>query len=1139
MPKNFLERVSALQLAVLAISALVTATATLVESVKKALPDGWQPYVQWLSLAVLLLTIVSILRAAWLATPRYSTLVRPDAFTLRRDNRDHLVGRSDDVAHLVGKVRAGPLLFVSGDSGVGKSALLGVGLVPALMKSRANLPVYVESLAGRDWDTDAWRPVNGAVRHSLTEAGIDKLPPVAKGAAAEFNALLARAAAAGRAPILIVDQFDDYQQRNLSRFLENGSWQRPSTVRDRNAFWQHIADRIASGGLRLVIATRSDTAMGLESVRFVNPETFVVGRVQVNYIRALIDGLAVARDGEVAAIAEPGATWPDLRELLLADLERGGAVLPQQLKVALLGLTLLPRQRLTVAAYRRAGGLRGLEATWIESKVAGAASGVSLDKRQLLALLRAFVDPDARTKTRDLSVTALAAEAKLDPASEELAKALESFDTAEVLRTRPGSDPADPYWRLDHDYLAGVVDLAWQRTDRWNLLLREKRDAWTAAARLTDKWRQLMPIGTQLGFFWNRLRGRFRYAGSRPYAYWSLARFAPVVLALAVGAGGYWEYQQRAAATETARYVTSLDDREDLSDEVARRLTALSLSDKRVACEVVKRTLTDKQVASVVYARLTAILAGLDLATDGDWRHVAGCIPADSALPATALPLTLHQSIVAAWFYERAGMHEKVRDRLLKALASGSPDDRLFNVRYLETLGPRLSEEEASDIAERLVSEMTRGRADASNLAAYANGLVSIGPRVSSGTAGRGAQRLVAAIARESSPGNTGSLFRGLNSLRTNLPRQAVAGLAARLSDAADVTTDANKLSEIAVTLGQFGDRSPTDASRRVADRIVAQLNVPQDGTHAVELAITLSRLGRTASTQIDAASVRLLELAQLQTNDNYDEESIFIGLNALHQFMPVSRQNNLVSLISLKALQTTSASDLSRLVASFRDVLSHMASADLRVIEQHLASIAPENHPLVWSQTARALWYLGDQVPPEKWARLATLIVEDALTHRDRLTRSSRDLSIIGTRVPRTAAARLAFRFNAAQPFCGWLLANQCLHAQVMLEAPTLASGRQAERLLMISHDPLLWDSSLRERLIGQLETIASPALGRDDLPIQQEGWFRSGSPARNPSAVDAGRIRAELRKILRQRQLWFDPSARPNSESTQASTR
>src|SRR5437899_6236060 len=151
------------------IGALFTAINSLSDTVRKTVGifagfDKWQ-----LGLAALALVAISL----WLfrlSRLRRSVLLRPEALRLGRDNPAHLVGRVQDVAQLTRLCREQSLVFLEGESGAGKSALLQAGLVPALKGDPELLPIYVESLVGADWERDPRRFLAAALWTALDEA---------------------------------------------------------------------------------------------------------------------------------------------------------------------------------------------------------------------------------------------------------------------------------------------------------------------------------------------------------------------------------------------------------------------------------------------------------------------------------------------------------------------------------------------------------------------------------------------------------------------------------------------------------------------------------------------------------------------------------------------------------------------------------------------------------------------------------------------------------------------------------------------------------------------------------------------------------------------------------------------------------
>ena len=105
----------------------------------------------WAGAGVLLLVGLFLL---WRGLSRKSRLLRPEALRLDPDEHpEHLRGREDDIERVSGAVARAPLVFLEGESGAGKSALIRAGLNPALAKTDppALLPVYMNTYTG-DWE---------------------------------------------------------------------------------------------------------------------------------------------------------------------------------------------------------------------------------------------------------------------------------------------------------------------------------------------------------------------------------------------------------------------------------------------------------------------------------------------------------------------------------------------------------------------------------------------------------------------------------------------------------------------------------------------------------------------------------------------------------------------------------------------------------------------------------------------------------------------------------------------------------------------------------------------------------------------------------------------------------------------------
>jgi hypothetical protein len=73
--------------------------------------------------------------------------------------------------------------------------------------------------------------------------------------------------ALGLMPVLLLDQFDDYQNRFMEKFLIRKSWLKPEELTATNGFWAEIKKLLDAGRLHCLIATRTDTAGGLATFR--------------------------------------------------------------------------------------------------------------------------------------------------------------------------------------------------------------------------------------------------------------------------------------------------------------------------------------------------------------------------------------------------------------------------------------------------------------------------------------------------------------------------------------------------------------------------------------------------------------------------------------------------------------------------------------------------------------------------------------------------------------------------------------------------------------------------------------------------------------------------------------------------------
>jgi hypothetical protein len=544
---------------VVAIAALAAAVGQLNEKLgglHTQLENPASVWMLWAVAAVLLLVGLSLLRQG---LSRKSRLLRPEALLIDPDNPSHLHGRDEEIRRLAAAVAARPLVFLEGESGSGKSALVRSGLIPALRAAVPELtllPIYVNSYTG-DWERGlreqlvaaAWRWLGAEVRERLGVATLDDLrgrllPP------GDAQGLLYRIRnELGLIPLLVFDQFDDYQVAHRDGFLREGRWITAEELSAENGLWCDIRAELERRAAHCLFITRRELFAGLEAVRFEQPESQYLQRVKPTYITALLEKLVSTGEDGRAVIGNPSAGWEVLKNRLIQDLTSQGRILPIQARVVFKGLIELPY--LSVGAYERKGGIGGLEAAYIEDAVSSAAgtAGIPQD-RVLRTLLRLVDESDPEIpKARAAGLDELLEAAGIDRADG--GRILDSLEQSGVIRPRVGDGAEDTgdWWSLYHDYLAKAVLAAHRRANRWQRLLTDKLRAFRAAGDWRVRWRALLSPWEQARLIWPTLRGRVRWAGYRGFGLLSGARFLPIAAAMGVAwLGGDWYLDQQAAS---------------------------------------------------------------------------------------------------------------------------------------------------------------------------------------------------------------------------------------------------------------------------------------------------------------------------------------------------------------------------------------------------------------------------------------------------------------------------------------------------------------------------------------------------------------------------------------------------------------
>ncbi|MEA3049540.1 MAG: hypothetical protein QOG84_1376 [Sphingomonadales bacterium] len=549
---------------------------------------------------------------------RKSRLLRPERFDLRVRTRADLFGRDADIDDLQDLVADHRLVFIDGESGSGKSSLVRYGLVPALVDVGELLPILISQYRG-DWDVGLSQQTYGILWAALTEAERIRLRAANRPAVGSVNAAgVARlldgiAEKLGRPVLLIFDQFDDYQLAHRARFLtEQRAWISAQSLLETNAFWKTVNSALDAGHVRMMVVTRSDASAGLHSVRFSEDiASRPILRLAATWLPRLLDELTVD-DGKGVVVGEPDNGWEDLKRLIQLDLDAGNGILPQQVRTTLLGLRELPA--LTPADYRRAGRTAGAEALYIRDSIKWAAQSSGLGERQVRSLLLELVEREGA----DSAKTRLRCDAQLSrlvPDDGARQKALLRLARDEVVREFDEGGSSGSRWRLDHDYLAAAVLAEERLTNPSAVLLRDKADAWerTSGMGLWQRYRALLPIGTQLRLVWAKLRAwrRFTYQPYRRFAVLSLVKPAPLMLLVVAAAGWALWLQSPSYQIQQIRAKAAYIASNGSGGGLAEWAGALTLSHRTEEALALVRAVKDPDLRASALASIAEALDGL------------------------------------------------------------------------------------------------------------------------------------------------------------------------------------------------------------------------------------------------------------------------------------------------------------------------------------------------------------------------------------------------------------------------------------------------------------------------------------------------------------------------------------------------
>ena len=842
-----------------------------------------------------LVTVASLARLSQLRNQR-STLLNVEVFA-----REYFWGREAQVRALVDRVCSEAYVWVSGESGVGKSCLLERGIVPALQTLPGFTPIYVR-VWGSDW---VLGPLQ-AIRRALGTATGDNAADLSK-----LTDALRHLRTYSGTPVLIFDQLDDYLVAHRDKFVDRlGNVLTNAELCRRNPFWKTIAALNAAGEIHCVFATRSDIEWARPSFQFRND---ICGHVVPRLERGVLhDFLASQTKPEV--ISNPSRGWEDLRERLEVDLEAQGGLLPVQMRLALRSLATL--RRLTVSDYLKAGGLTGLIASLVDDLVKQAAQCTvpPAGSQSVLTLLMGLLD-DRRTKTvirqeeELLNISSLNAR-QLEPVLDFLAQ-------QEIVRAVGA--PGDPqrHWQLDHDYLCNSILLLHQRANPWQhrleAVVRRYSDAPNIAARFRALPGPLMAARLAFESMRARVRlGRHWWMVAAGLAKWS-------VPFLAIGVAVLWLASDLQMRNEAQALLNGLGLTPRVEPQEAERFWQIKRAPLGIRRRLLELVLADENnltklesplpdplrlpFAANVTNRIPLLLiavAGIDPGVRANLLHEVvrplcyARIPEKITLAITCAKIAadLDQDAVRLSKFAVRALEERNQNLIhfvpgSLAQVSGRDADELagrltavwVNGRDWDTwsvaeegltaLTPRVSRETPVRLAERFVDAL-KNRTKPADVFAMARGLAVLGPAAITAKGGDAAESIVARMKHQLKPGELSELAEALWALGPAVPdpirREGMSIFLSRFAE--EPEKDALN------TVSRLGNQSIPGMESEVADMLL-KLMPPERGSRLNTLVNTLSPvLGRLPEGNAREIRDRILGFL-LSTKNKYYSDSL------------------------------------------------------------------------------------------------------------------------------------------------------------------------------------------------------------------------------------------------------------------------
>ncbi len=415
----------------------------------------------------------------------------------QESDADRFYGRSRDIITTVARVRAQPLVALTGPSGSGKSSLLRAGVIPRLKRSGEGWEAFVmrpgrrplaalgEVLSQRLWQSSGRHSPESEVGEvgedgqNERKALIERLRVEPGYPGAELRAWARRKR---RRVLLFVDQFEELYTLGAD-------------ADERRAFaacLESAADD-ASSPLRVVISMRSDFLDRMAEDR----------EFMSDVARGLLFLPPIDRDGLREALTRPvetadyrfetGAMVDDMVDAL--DGTRGALPLLQFAATRLWESRDRQRRMLTRAGYDAIGGIAGTLAAHADAVVAGMPAREQAAAR---AIFQRLVTPE-----RTRAIASLNEIRELPGNADDMERVVDHLADARLLTIESGAvgdagdgDSGDAHQvEIVHESLIE----SWPRLGRW---LDENQEDAAFLARLRGAAREWHKSGRPAGLLW-------------------------------------------------------------------------------------------------------------------------------------------------------------------------------------------------------------------------------------------------------------------------------------------------------------------------------------------------------------------------------------------------------------------------------------------------------------------------------------------------------------------------------------------------------------------------------------------------------------------------------------------------------------